>query len=771
MYLKIKKISLFIVGILIFAAIMPSNTFKVWALDDLALYLNFDGNVNDVSGNSINGTASGSPTYVEGKSGNAIKFNANTDYVSLGNPASLNFGTETDFTVGFWIRGNWVDKDPAIISNKNWSNGSNTGWQIGIYNNMLQWNYKGANGPRKDMNFGMRLNDDVWHFIVISHDRDGNASFYEDGVYKKSISIADSTGTVDSGLPIVIGQDGTQAYTYSPKCTLDDLKIWRKVLSAQEVTNLYYQGFGATSQTGTINQFGYNIYFGDIHSHTGYSDGTGDPNSAFDYAKRSGKGDFLAITDHSYNMDLVKFSTTKNKAEYYSDMSFLGVGAFEYTRPWGHMNIYKTDWLYNTGTRTDVYNKLKNDPSSIAQWNHPYEPANYDFDEYADYGIQINQNINLIEVSNFGSKNYSPFESSFQKALDKGWHVSPTAISDTHTNDWLTGYENRTAVYTTDLSNRDNLYNAIREHRVYATEDRDLKVIYSVNGSLMGSVLNAPGTYNIALHIEDPDTNNPNDKISRVEIISDWGEIVARASFNSFLVDWQTTLSSQTAKYYYAKIYTKDGQRAWTTPVWTGATIQSNPSESFAYYSFDEGSGTMLEDSWTGKLAITKGATWTTSGKKGSALYFDGIDDYVDFESVVDDISGSWTAAMWVQREDSTNTCATLLSSAKYILRAEQYNNTNKLGFTIPGTADYAFNYSLPVGDWVHVAFVGTPSGTSIYINGQLQQTINTAIRCPINKLGATQNFTLSEFFKGYIDDLKIYRKALTQAEIAELQQ
>jgi len=148
----LKKISLFGMSLLVSTSIMPSKALMANAVvDGPNVYLNFDGNANDTSGNLNNGTVFGSPTYLEGKTGNAIKFNTYTDYVTFGNNANLNFGADTDFTIGFWIKGSWTDSDPAIISNKDWSSGSNTGWQIGIYNNMLQWNYKGATGPRKDM--------------------------------------------------------------------------------------------------------------------------------------------------------------------------------------------------------------------------------------------------------------------------------------------------------------------------------------------------------------------------------------------------------------------------------------------------------------------------------------------------------------------------------------------------------------------------------------------------------------------------------------------
>src|SRR5207247_1600845 len=42
------------------------------------------------------------------------------------------------------------------------------------------------------------------------------------------------------------------------------------------------------------------VYFGNLHSHTSYSDGSGTPREAFRYARDTGKLDFLAITEHNH---------------------------------------------------------------------------------------------------------------------------------------------------------------------------------------------------------------------------------------------------------------------------------------------------------------------------------------------------------------------------------------------------------------------------------------------------------------------------------------
>lgn len=44
----------------------------------------------------------------------------------------------------------------------------------------------------------------------------------------------------------------------------------------------------------------YRVYFGSLHAHTRYSDGSGTPAEAFTYARDTGKLDFMAVTEHNH---------------------------------------------------------------------------------------------------------------------------------------------------------------------------------------------------------------------------------------------------------------------------------------------------------------------------------------------------------------------------------------------------------------------------------------------------------------------------------------
>lgn len=165
---------------------------------------------------------------------------AANEHVNLGDSLSAALGL-TNFTLETWIRFNNPSSDPAFIGNKNWDNGQNTGilwcWNG---NNNLRFNFKPVGGTRRDYDINVP-NPSKWNHIAMVVDRSGNLTAYLNGVQTGNpISIIADTGkTLDGVLPLRIGQDGTGTYGPKFKGAMDELKIWDKVLTAEEIrTNM-----------------------------------------------------------------------------------------------------------------------------------------------------------------------------------------------------------------------------------------------------------------------------------------------------------------------------------------------------------------------------------------------------------------------------------------------------------------------------------------------------------------------------------------------------
>jgi hexosaminidase len=195
-----------------------------------------------------------------------------------------------------------------------------------------------------------------------------------------------------------------------------------------------------------------------------------------------------------------------------------------------------------------------------------------------------------------------------------------------------------------------------------------------------------------------------------------------------------------------------------------GLMVSAAPTGGVAYWNLNEGTGTTAGDSWGTNPGTLTGTTWV-AGKYGNGLSFNGTSSYVSVNKA--DVAVPWTAAMWVNRTDSTAVSAALMSSTNGALKLEQYNNTNKVGFTKYGTADYAFNYTAPTATWVHLTFVGTSTGVSLYVNGAFQESNTGVVNCPMTFIGCGK--TSNDYLKGSLDEVKVYSRALSVQEILDI--
>lgn len=334
----------------------------------------------------------------------------------------------------------------------------------------------------------------------------------------------------------------------------------------------------------------YNLYFGDLHAHTSYSDGVGAPADAYSSAITGG-ADFMATTDHHYMLTYEDWEKTLQAAEEYTSEYFVAIAGFEYFIPgWGEINVFNvTDFkmgVWDNGYKgiphptalPSFYDTLIQNPGAVGLWVHPTWGYSKEFDDFAYWNEERDIGIGMLEIHNYGNWEYYEQiddEASFIKALDAGWHVMPAANSDTHAANWITGYECRTVLLAESLT-RDSLYEAMSAGRGYATIDKNLRISYELNGAIMGSTLpSLTSTCTATIQIEDPD-HVESDKITLVEIVTDGGEVIASLDCSSTIVDWTVTLSSEEAHYFYVRISTasnvpgEEGLTAWTAPIWTG---------------------------------------------------------------------------------------------------------------------------------------------------------------------------------------------------------
>jgi len=203
------------------------------------------------------------------------------------------------------------------------------------------------------------------------------------------------------------------------------------------------------------------------------------------------------------------------------------------------------------------------------------------------------------------------------------------------------------------------------------------------------------------------------------------------------------------------------------------------------YWTFDEGSGRVAYDySGQGNDGTIEGDPQWVPGKLGGALQFDGDDDQIQLKSVFTTLgSASNTVAVWI-KVPSAGT-AGLGATERVGLVLGNYNDSPNSNWELHGAGqtrvwwnggavDHRGTTDLRDDTWHHVAWVRDKAANAIYhyIDGQLEATtatigtditFNTTHRIGGDNRGAPPNW------HGLLDDLQVYSRALSQAEISDI--
>lgn len=329
----------------------------------------------------------------------------------------------------------------------------------------------------------------------------------------------------------------------------------------------------------------WNIYFGQLHAHTDLSDGMGSVEEAFDYASKVENLDFFAVTDHSDSFDNADagaidtdgrsisagWAAGKQAAASVTNDRFVGLFGFEMTWPedkqLGHISTFNTPgWqtrdqadFENVPTALEHYYKaLTTVPGSVSQFNHP-DIIHGDFERFDHYSPEYDEAVSLLEVA--GEDGAVDCEY-YHLALDKGWHVAPTNNQNNHNGQWGDASRARTVILAETLT-EEALYDAMKNRRVYATQDSDLTVYYTLNGAVMGSILPKSEEAEITVFLSDP----TDAAIGNVEVVADGGEVIDSAYVGTPSQVLELPVSGGYS-YYYLRITQPDGDVAVTAPVW-----------------------------------------------------------------------------------------------------------------------------------------------------------------------------------------------------------
>lgn len=384
------------------------------------------------------------------------------------------------------------------------------------------------------------------------------------------------------------------------------MKSVRKNSNCQNLT--YFSNLRSLSFSFLLLLFVSNLnaqtqfWFGNIHSHSEYSDGNmaNDPNyltakSCFEYVQQKALNvNFWGISDHNHaGGGMQRPDYLKGIAE--ADSTNLdGIFPTFYGMEWGiistggHVVIYGIDSLigweaanYDIFNAQTDYNSLFNlvaarGDSAFAYLAHmestdfggiQTNPYNAIWDS-AIVGMAIKSGPAFSTDTTYGNLPTSNFLSRYLDLLKVGYHVAPGFDHDNHNINFGRSHQGRTVVIADSLT-RESIMKAFRRSSFYASDDWNAKIHFSVSGYGMGKTCNGNQDPQIKLVVDDPDLENT-DSIKIYYGVPGSGTRATILYLSTFSDSMSYThiIPISTTYYYFAEITQADGNKIWTAPVW-----------------------------------------------------------------------------------------------------------------------------------------------------------------------------------------------------------
>lgn len=201
----------------------------------------------------------------------------------------------------------------------------------------------------------------------------------------------------------------------------------------------------------------------------------------------------------------------------------------------------------------------------ICQFKSDDNLSNIDYFKYSPYGDEVITLLELKKEKNTKKDRDILNLDTYKEALNNGWHVSPITCEYNEYPNMDIGKDLRTTVLCEDLS-RSKIIDAIKNRRIYISEDNNMDIYFSLNKMPMGSIVKSPTYVRI---IVSAINNDEYDKIKKIEIFSNSNEIIYTQEFNSNYAKVDFTFKPPKENtYYFALITEESNKKSVTSPIW-----------------------------------------------------------------------------------------------------------------------------------------------------------------------------------------------------------
>ena len=252
--------------------------------------------------------------------------------------------------------------------------------------------------------------------------------------------------------------------------------------------------------------------------------------------------------------------------------------------------------------------------------------------------------------------------------------------------------------------------------------------------------------------------------VTGVQFLLDGANLGAEDTTSPYSVSWDSTTATNATHTITARARDAATNQATSATVTVTVNNSAPPAGLRVGYPFSAGSGTTIADvSTNGTTGTATSPTWTTSGRFGNAITFNGTTSRVRSNSSL--TLTAFTIEAWVLNptNQAEEAIATVGSDRDVYLR----NGT--LSFWT-GSTTLSFG-AVATNTWQHVAVVSDGSTVRAYVEGvQSGSTQNVALGSfsgPLQVGAWTDGTNNGDFFSGTLDEVRVYTRALSAAEIA----
>ncbi|MCP3684906.1 MAG: hypothetical protein GY861_19770 [bacterium] len=211
-------------------AVVDGSVIGYWSFDETSGSI-----ASDDSDSGNDGTLNGDPQWITGKVGNALQFDGVDDHVQVDDT----FNIAGDFSIGMWINVASWDKNEYLLHNGLFSiyhRGEWAGDRVYLLIKIDSPDYPGDSSwtGKAAVRTNTELKENEWYHIAAVKSED-NLSMYLNGIHEKEVDALSGYSLDTSGLlNLRIG-----GYSSHFNGKIDEVKIWDKALTSEEVEELY----------------------------------------------------------------------------------------------------------------------------------------------------------------------------------------------------------------------------------------------------------------------------------------------------------------------------------------------------------------------------------------------------------------------------------------------------------------------------------------------------------------------------------------------------